>query len=275
MITDIRRVTSSQDPAIADYRHRRRIVTKFGERLFLAEGAKIVERLLASRCVVQSVFLDESWFQTIQAALRERPESIDVFLADKPVIEAAAGYSCFQAVKAVAVPPCAQDVASQLKASDQGVPPKLFAATDGLSNAENIGVLIRSLAAFGGDAFLWSATSCTPWITRVIRTSMGTIFQLPIIESKDLAVTLSDLRRQGVRCVAAQPHANQRRLSHCSFAGDCCLVFGNEDRGVSEEVLAQCDEFATIPMSPGVDSLNVAAAAGICFYEAARQRDRA
>lgn len=276
MINAVHRVSFSQDPRVAEYRSRRRIITKHGERLFLAEGAKIVERLLTSACRVRSIFLDDSWFDRLRVAIEDRSEPIDVFLGDKQLVEAVTGYSCFQPVKAVAFSPLPGAFAQDWSAVPDGHGPRLIAAIDGIGNAENIGALIRNLAAFGGDALVWSATSCTPWLSRVIRTSMGTIFQIPIIESPRLSVTLSDLRSRGIRCVAAhaRPGEVEHRLSDTRLDRDCCIVFGHEDRGISDEVLAECDECVTIPMAAGVDSLNVATAAGICFYEASHQRGR-
>jgi TrmH family RNA methyltransferase len=102
---------------------------------------------------------------------------------------------------------------------------------------------------------------------------MGTIFQLPVIESAILVGSLQELRRQGVRCVAAHPHTDQRSLPDANFTQDCCIVFGSEGNGISASVLAACDEAVAIPMPPTVDSLNVASAAAVFLYEASRQRN--
>jgi TrmH family RNA methyltransferase len=90
----------------------------------------------------------------------------------------------------------------------------------------------------------------------------------------DLAGALQLLRAQGIRCIAAHPHADGRTLSHTNFTGDCCIVFGSEGYGISPGVLAACDEAAAIPMPPAVDSLNVGSAAAVFLYEANRQRNR-
>ena len=120
---------------------------------------------------------------------------------------------------------------------------------------------------------------------------MGTIFDLPVVElaklgqrhqatSKPheqphtLVECLKVMRRQGIRCVAAHPHEEQRALWQADFSGDCCLVFGSEGSGISPQVLAVCDDSIAIPMAPGVDSLNVGAAAAVFLYEAVRQRTK-
>ena len=103
---------------------------------------------------------------------------------------------------------------------------------------------------------------------------MGTIFQMPIVETTSLVQALRDLRERGIRCIAAHPHADGRTLSQANFTGDCCIVFGSEGYGISPAVLAACDEAAAIPMPATVDSLNVGSAAAVFLYEANRQRSR-
>ena len=147
-------------------------------------------------------------------------------------------------------------------------------AADGLSNAENLGALVRNCAAFDAQALIVGETSSSPFVRRAVRSSMGTIFELPVVETSDLLQALADLRQAGVRCVAAHPHVAGRSLSQANFAGDCCLVFGSEGHGISRQVLAVCDEAVAIPMAETVDSLNVGSAAAVFLYEANRQRGR-
>ena len=101
---------------------------------------------------------------------------------------------------------------------------------------------------------------------------MGAIFKLPVIEPPSLVQTLHYLRRRGVRCIAAHGHSQSQTLGQCDFSGDGCIVLGSEGNGISPVVLAACDEAVAIPMANGVDSLNVANAAAVFLYEAARQR---
>ena len=147
------------------------------------------------------------------------------------------------------------------------------ALLDALTSAENLGALVRNSAAFGVHAMLVGETSSSPFLRRAVRSSMGAIFQLPIVELSNLAQTLLDLRQHKIRCLAAHPHT-RRTVSQADFTGDCCLVLGSEGYGISPAVLAACDEAVAIPMSSGVDSLNVGSAGAVFLYEANRQRDR-
>jgi tRNA G18 (ribose-2'-O)-methylase SpoU len=167
----------------------------------------------------------------------------------------------------------------------------LFVAIDELSNAENLGALVRNCVAFGVHGLIVGETSSSPFLRRAVRNSMGAIFQLPVWEVKmantaapsrrddpphfNLVKTLHDLRARGIRCFAAHPHASGKTLSQADFSSDCCIVFGSEGHGISKSVLEACDEAVAIPMANDVDSLNVGAAAAVFLYEAARQRERA
>jgi tRNA G18 (ribose-2'-O)-methylase SpoU len=152
--------------------------------------------------------------------------------------------------------------------------PRLLAAADSLSSAENLGALVRNCAAFSAQALIVGETCSSPFLRRAVRSSMGTIFQMPIVESASLTRAIHDLKEWGIRCIAAHPHVSGRTLAQANLAGDCCVVFGSEGHGISPAVLAACDEAAAIPMSETVDSLNVGSAAAVFLYEANRQRDR-
>ena len=103
---------------------------------------------------------------------------------------------------------------------------------------------------------------------------MGTIFQLPIVETDNLVQSLVGLRERGLRCIAAHPHVEDRKLSQADFLTDCCIVFGSEGYGISPAALNLCEDAVAIPMAATIDSLNVSAAAAVFLYEANRQRKK-
>ena len=265
----------------------------------MAEGEKVVRRLLESTFAVVSVLLPEKWLAGFEPLLAARPEkNIPVYVVtEKHVLEELVGFSMFQGVLAVGQIPRPAALAEILA---RGSRPRLLVAVDGLTNAENLGALVRNCAAFSVQALIVGETSSSPFLRRAVRNSMGTIFQLPVIETPGLVRTLRELRAQGIRCIAAHPHAEscssgfglsstaapaapdrlklelqQRTLSQTDFSGDCCIVFGSEGYGLDPSVLEACDEAAAIPMPPTVDSLNVGSAAAVFLYEAGRQRGRA
>jgi tRNA G18 (ribose-2'-O)-methylase SpoU len=146
-------------------------------------------------------------------------------------------------------------------------------AIDGLTNAENLGVLVRNCAAFGVQALLVGETSSSPYLRRAVRNSMGAVFRLPVVHLTSLMSTLTEMRsKHGICAIAAHPQSTSKQLSRAKFVNDCCIVFGSEGEGISQGVLAACDEATVIPMAEGVDSLNVASASAVVLYEAQRQR---
>ena len=150
--------------------------------------------------------------------------------------------------------------------------PRLFVALEGLSNAENLGVIVRNTVAFGAHGLILGETCAPPYLRRAVRSSMGTIFKLRSVQSTNLPATIRDLRRGGIQVVAAHPHTTGKTISQANLAEECCIVFGSEGGGLSAEVLEACNEAAAIPMEHGTDSLNVASASAVFLYEAHRQR---
>ncbi len=266
----VQRIASLDLPELAPYRTLK-LAHEHRERgFFVAEGDKVVHRLLASDLEVVSVLMPEHRLAEYEPALRTRREDVLVFSAtDKHVLEELVGFELFQGVLAVAKVPTQDRLPALFKKSST---PRLLVAADGLTNAENVGVLVRNCVAFGAQALIVSETTASPYLRRAVRNSMGTIFQLPIIESKNLAAHVAKLKQLGIRCIAAHAHTDQRVLEDADFGKDCCIVFGSEGSGISPAVLAVCDEAVAIPMSPDVDSLNVASAAAVFLYQASRQR---
>jgi len=265
------KIASFDLPELQPYRTMRRQHEHREQGIFVAEGEKVVRRLLESKLSVVSVLLPEKWLLELGPLLQARPEQIQVFIAEKALLETLTGFSMYQGLLAVGKVPTMPSLAEIVTRSSQA---PLLAAADGLSSAENLGALVRNCAAFSAQALIVGETCSSPFLRRAVRSSMGTIFQLPIVETASLVQALRDLRGRGIRCIAAHPHATGRPLSQASFAGDCCVVFGSEGYGLSPAVLAACDEAAAIPMPETVDSLNVGSAAAVFLYEANRQRKK-
>ena len=268
----VQSVTTLDLPELAPYRTMRRQLEQREQGIFVAEGEKVVRRLLESNFTVLSLLLPEKWLREYTPLLEARLGEIHAYVAEKKLLEQLTGFSMYQGVLAVGKVPPAPNLEAILQAAPR---PRLLAAVDGLSNAENLGTLVRNCDAFGVQTLLMSQTSSSPFLRRAVRSSMGVIFRLPVIEGIDLAAAIRELRAHNIRCVAAHPHTNQRVLSQADFSSDCCIVFGSEGYGLSPEVLESCDDAAAVPMAAEVDSLNVGSASAVFFYEAARQRGRA
>jgi tRNA G18 (ribose-2'-O)-methylase SpoU len=283
----VEKISSFDQPELAPYRTMRRSAEHEAQGIFIAEGEKVTRRLLESRFTVVSIVLPEKHLEIYRPLLEARPEPVTVYLAEKELLEALTGFSLFQGVLAVGKIPPPVSLDDILQKSPA---PQLLVAVDELANAENLGALVRNCVAFGVQGLIVGETSSSPFLRRSVRNSMGTIFQLPVWEVKmanqavtsrrddparfSLAQTLRDLRARGIRCLAAHPHAGGRTLSQADLSGNCCIVLGSEGHGISKTILEACDEWVAIPMTNGVDSLNVGAAAAVFLYEASRQRNK-
>ena len=288
----VQNIDSLEQPELRPYATMRRPHEQREQGIFVAEGEKVVRRLLESDFTVVSVLLPEKWVREYEPLLKSRRENIQVFLAEKKLLETLVGFSMFQGILAVGKVPAPHSLRQILLRAKS---PRLFVAVDALSNAENLGALVRNCVAFNVQVLVVGETSSSPFLRRAVRNSMGTIFQLPVVElghpkdelhesqnpqaatrvtrpSENLVEALRELRAAGVRCIAAHPRADGRKLSDADFTGDCCVVFGSEGYGISSAALEACDERVAIPMPPTVDSLNVGAAAAVFLYEANRQR---
>src|ERR1035437_5022477 len=219
----IQKITSLDLPELAPYRTMRRPLEHERQGIFVAEGEKVVRRLLESHFEVVSVLLPEKHLEEFRPLLEARPENLNVYLADKKLLESLIGFSMFQGVLAVGkIPPpvSLDDILSKKRK------PLLLVAVDALTNAENLGALVRNCVAFGVQALLVGETSSSPFLRRAVRNSMGTIFQLPVIElaklgqrhqfttkphttKLTLAECLKELRGRDIRCIAAHPHTEK------------------------------------------------------------------
>jgi len=266
-------VAEFEAPELSPYRTMRWQLEQRQKGIFVAEGEKVVRRLLESEMEVVSLLLPTKWHEQYAELLAKRPEAqIDVFTAEKEVLEQLTGYSFYQGVLAVGRVPQPVDLAAIIACARQ---PRLAVVLDSVSSAPNMGGLIRNCVAFGADAMVVGETCCSPWLRRSVRSSMGTVFKLPIVESEKLTDSIALLKRGGFRIIAAHAHTEERSVSTVNFRTDCAIVLGSEGYGISQAILDLCDEEVVIPMQNEVDSLNVGTAGAIFLYEAARQRGRA
>jgi TrmH family RNA methyltransferase len=142
-------------------------------------------------------------------------------------------------------------------------------ALDGVQDPGNVGTILRTAAA-AGVAQVWLGACCADaWSPRVLRAGMGAHFVVPVLERVDLPSALAAHAGETLVTTLAQSQPFYRYR----FPSDFVLVMGSEGAGVSPAILAAADQRVRLPMAPGVESLNVAAASAICLYEWVRQRD--
>jgi tRNA G18 (ribose-2'-O)-methylase SpoU len=263
-------ITSLDFPDLIPYRTLRQSVEQFRYGKFIGEGKIVVRRLLESKHEIISVLITPEWLEEYSELLAARPEQITVFVGQKELLNTIVGYNLHQNIMALGKIPAQATLDSVLMQSSK---PYLFVALDGLTNAENLGVLVRNCAAFGVHAVLVGETSSSPYLRRAVRNSMGTVFKMSVVQCINLVETLTRLRSSHqFKIFAAHPHTEENKIQGTDFSGNCCFVFGSEGNGISPQVLSACDLPIAIPMLLGVDSLNVASASAVFLYEALRQR---
>jgi tRNA G18 (ribose-2'-O)-methylase SpoU len=261
-------IESFDDPRMAPYRNMRSQVEPLGAGLFVAEGEKVVRRLLLSPHGVASVLLPPEWLDDYTPIIEARPEPIDTFVAPKEILSQLTGFKMFQGVLALGRVP-APAMLPEILALPR---PRLLAAVDGVVNAVNVGLVLRNAVAMGVQALVVGETSAHPYLRRSVRTCMGTVFKIPYLVTPDLVATLRQLRDAGIACLAAHPHTDEVLLPDARLDRDACIVLGSEGEGIRPAVREACDQRVVVPMQSGVDSLNVGNASAVFFYEAWRQR---
>lgn len=263
------RVTTFDISALEPYRTLRRPQEHQTQGIFVAEGEKVVRRLLESKLEVISLLLTDEWFAVLNPVLRHDDPDLEVFTCPKKLVETIVGFPLHQGIMAVGKIPPPVVLDDLLRTNE---PPLLLAAVDGLTNSENLGVLVRNCAAFGVQALLVGETSSSPYLRRAVRNSMGAVFTLPIVHLENLAETIRLLENKGITGIAAHPRASTSLSALQAVLDSCCIVFGSEGVGISDGVLAACTAAARIIMDHEVDSLNVASASAVFLHEVRTRR---
>jgi tRNA G18 (ribose-2'-O)-methylase SpoU len=222
------------------------------EGLFIGDGERVVRRMLQITGV-HRILCTEDWIERLPI-----PPGIEVRLASKDDLFAMVGFRLHQGVMALgAIPP------------EKPLTGTFHVALDGLTNAENVGAIMRSCAAFGVDGVILGPGTASPWLRRAVRVSLGAQFVVPVHTSLDLASTLAPMN-----AYAAHIHGEKVDYRSADYRAPVCLVLGSEPLGVTDPVLKACKGVIYIPMATEWDCLNVAASAAVLMAEVARQRDK-
>jgi 23S rRNA (guanosine2251-2'-O)-methyltransferase len=156
------------------------------------------------------------------------------------------------------------------KLFEEGKDPFLL-ILDRVTDVRNLGAIARTAYCAGVDAIVIPKTDAAPVNEDAIKTSAGALLKIPVCREAHLKTTMEYLNQSGFNTIACTEKAKDR-LSQTDMSGPIALVMGNEESGISPELLKRCTYLAKIPMDFGVSSLNVSVAAGIAMYEALEQR---
>ncbi len=237
--------------------------------LFICEGEHNVRRLLDSKYEAVSLLIAEHRLDAWECEAPDETHAggTTIYTAPNELLSEVVGFQFHLGVLACGVRPVAQPLLSLLPARTLVVLPEI-------RNAENLGLIARAAHGLGADGLLLSGIGCDPFTRRVIRVSMGSVFGLPIVRSDELADDLKLLRdAHGMSLIAAALDADSQPLyefTRPAGSSGVALVLGNEPDGLGGDWVDLCDHKVTIPMSAGVDSLNVAVSAGIVLHHLSR-----
>ncbi|MFJ9781261.1 TrmH family RNA methyltransferase [Amycolatopsis sp. NPDC101161] len=256
------------DPRVDDFRDLstadRRPDRPGGKGLVIAEGTVVVSRLLASRYPVRALLGVERRF----AELADDLAGLDVprYAASAETMADIVGFHLNRGVLAVADRPAPLTVFDVVEGAGT------IAVLEGVGDHENLGALFRNAAALGVDGVLLGPGCSDPLYRRSVRVSMGHVLRVPFGHLADWPGGLDDLKARGFAVAAFTPRPGSIPLRdlRAHVPGRVALLFGAEGPGLTETALAAADHAVRIPMPAGVDSLNIATAAAVAFYELAR-----
>ncbi|MDO5594862.1 MAG: RNA methyltransferase [Eubacteriales bacterium] len=238
--------------------------------MFIAESPLVIGRALDAGYTPMSFLMEPKDVETRGKALLERCGSIPVYVAELDVLTQLTGFHLTRGML------CAM-YRKPLPAVEQlCANAKRIAVLEDVMNPTNIGAIIRSAAALHMDALVLTSACSDPLYRRAIRVSMGNVFQIPWTYFPKGADWTNQLHQLGFKTVAMALKEDSLDIYDPRLQQEdkLAVVLGTEGDGLAAETIAHCDYTVRIPMSHGVDSLNVAAASAVAFYQLGLLHDR-
>lgn len=236
------------------------------EAMFIAESPKVIERALDAGCLPISFLMEKKHIQGEGREILERCPDIPVYTAEFDVLTNLTGFALTRGMLCVMHRPKQKTLQEICEGA------RRIAVLEDVVNPTNVGAIIRSAAALHMDGVVLTSACSNPLYRRAIRVSMGCVFQVPwtiVDDEKDAIKTLKQLGFQTVAMALTDDSVgiDDPVLLSCDKR---VIVLGTEGEGLKAETIAACDYTAKIPMSHGVDSLNVAAASAVAFWQLSR-----
>ncbi len=239
--------------------------------MFIAESPKVIERALDAGCVPISFLAEKKHIYGEAAELIARCGSIPVYTAEFDVLTQLTGFGLTRGMLCAMLRPV-QPTLDEILANSKRV-----VVLENVMNPTNVGAIFRSAAALNMDAVLLTVGCSNPLYRRAIRVSVGTVFQIPwTFIGDDVSAWpefgMSELRRFGFKTAAMALRNDTLNIDDTALhsAEKLAIVLGTEGDGLIDKTIADCDFTVKIPMSHGVDSLNVAAASAVAFWQLGR-----
>lgn len=257
-------ITSASDPRIKIFASlteaELRKKSEYESGLFIAESPKVIKIALDKGYEPVALLCETKHIEGDAAQIIERSKDIPIYTGSREILATITGYKLTRGVL------CAMRRPKPVTANDILQNARRVAVVDGVCDTTNIGAIFRSAAALGIDAILLTDTTCDPLNRRCVRVSMGSIFLIPWAWIDDPQQTLNALGFKTL-AMALRPEAIPINNPILKDERKLAIILGTEGDGLMPEVIEKADYKVIIPMHNNVDSLNVATAAAIAFWE--------
>ena len=260
-------ISSSKNPIIKEIKNLSRKKNRWKEKLFVIEGIKVVEEAINSSIPIKYIFFSEillhadggqAFFEKINA----RKETVKL------------SRSVFKQITDLDSPTGVLAIVEFKERNIKDIYEKDFPFIiflDGLNDPGNLGTIIRTADAFDVDAIVLGERSVDPYNSKVVRSTMGSIFRVPLYSIKDNNRFFDEVKERNINIITTS--LNGKTLNREDFSGGFVIVIGNEANGVSENIIEKSTKEVKIPMPGGAESLNAGVAASIIMYEAMISRN--
>ena len=240
--------------------------------IFIAESPKVIARALDAGYRPLSLLMERKQITGPAAEILTRCGEAPVYTADRELLAALTGFEMTRGVLCAFHRPAPRTAAELCRNA------RRVAVLEGIVDSTNVGAIFRSAAALNMDAVLITPSCCDPLCRRAVRVSMGTVFQVPWAQIGATPADwpekgIEELHALGFQTAAMALSDRSVRIDDEALAAEprLAIIMGTEGDGLSHSTIAACDYTVKIPMSHGVDSLNVAAASAVAFWQLGKQ----
>ena len=259
-------ITSSSNKLIKDIKCLHKKKGRWNEKCFFIEGTRSIDQCMSSDGKIKYVVYSSELLGEDGLMLLKHIENQD--------------YSTYQVTekifKEISDTDSPQGILAVVEFNEYILEESLkednfFIVLDRVQDPGNLGTIIRTADAFGANGVIVTSGCVDVYNPKTIRSTMGSIFQIPIIHIGNISEAIDSLKDKGISVISSSLETD-KYLYDIDLKSDCALVIGNEGKGISEEVIKSSDQLVKIPMSGDAESLNAAIASGVLMYEVLRQR---
>lgn len=248
-------IENIDDPRIAKFKQLKKLTVenKFGNN-FVAESEKVVLKLLNSDLNTLQIFAKKEFVDKNYNLIKSKIDDNNIFFSNKEIMSEIVGFKMHTGVLALA------EIPINYTLDDLN---NRIIILNNIIDAENVGSIIRNALGFGFDSFILDHSTCSPYLRRTVRVSMGAVFESKFHISTNLIDTIRHLKLENYVIFACENIDGASKFNSINYENRFALIFGNEGNGIENEILKLSDKILKIPISSAIDSLNVSSSSAI------------